>query len=92
MVKVGSSETDEDTHDKCEMDINPSGDKPKNSRTIIMRLLQIAFFVAIIAAVWAYQLPFINSTGWMINHVPYDKRVYWMRQAKEAMHNASGPW
>jgi hypothetical protein len=39
-----------------------------------------------------FQVPFINSTGWTINSVPYSTRLYWMRQANEAVYNYSGPW
>ena len=38
------------------------------------------------------QVPFINSTGWTINSIPYSTRVYWMKQANQALFNYSGPW
>jgi len=59
-----------------------------------MKLLQIAFFVGVIAVAVAqsYRLPYLNSTGWIVNSVPYERRIYWMQQAKEAVLKASGPW
>ena len=76
------------------MVLKPSTNQTPSSKISSMRLLQVAIIVALVAAFVAQQiqLPFVNSTGWMINSVPYDKRVYWMKQAKEALHNASGPW
>jgi hypothetical protein len=38
------------------------------------------------------QIPFINSTGVTVNSIAYDRRVYWMREATQALFNSSSPW
>jgi len=76
------------------MGTNSRKAKKDAAKIVTMRLLSNAVFGALIAFSTArqIQLPFINTRGWMINSVPYDKRVYWMQLAKQALHNASGPW
>jgi hypothetical protein len=59
-----------------------------------MRTLLWALFAPFIAIILAHELqvPFINSTGLTVNSIPYSTRLYWMKQANEALFNSSGPW
>jgi hypothetical protein len=59
-----------------------------------MKTIIFALFVPLLALIVAQeiQVPFINSTGFALNSVPYSTRLYWMQQANQAVYNYSGPW
>ena len=37
-------------------------------------------------------IAYLNSSGLVVNDIPYSTRVYWMKKANEALFNYSGPW
>jgi len=68
--------------------------KLKTTQVSTMKILAFALLTALIAAIVAkhVHVPFINSTGLTVNEVPYETRVYWMKQAEEVLYKYSGPW
>jgi hypothetical protein len=69
-------------------------ESPNRSKTSSMKFLSWILFTPFIAVILAQQLQvhFINSTGLTVNSIPYSTRLYWMKQANEALFNYSGPW
>jgi len=45
-----------------------------------------------IAVAYEAGIAYLNSSGLVVNDVPYSTRVYWMKRANEALFNYSGPW
>ena len=45
-----------------------------------------------IAGAYEAGIAYLNSSGLVVNDVSYSTRVYWMKQANEALFNYSGPW
>ena len=58
---------------------------------MLLYSLVLAFLTSIAAAHEA-GIAYLNSSGLVVNEVPYSTRVYWMKQANEALFNYSGPW
>jgi hypothetical protein len=56
------------------------------------------FIVALLGALAAVgvsqvlQVPLINSNGLTFNSISHSTRLYWMKQANQALFNYSGPW
>jgi len=64
------------------------------AKTSKMKLLAVGSFFILVAAIIASQvkLLFLNSTEFTVNEIPPEVRLYWMRQANQALYNYSGPW
>jgi len=45
-----------------------------------------------IACAYEAGIAYLNSSGLVVNDIPYSTRVYWMKKANEALFNYSGPW
>jgi hypothetical protein len=74
--------------------MKPRESDSKASQFSTMKILAFALLTALVAAIVAkhVHVPFINSTGLTVNDVPYETRLYWMKQAEEVLYKYSGPW
>lgn len=74
--------------------MKPDQTDSKPAQFSTMKILAFTLLTALIAAIVAKQVhvPFINSTGLTVNDVPYETRVYWMKQAEEVLYKYWGPW
>src|SRR5271170_128544 len=73
----------------------PSDKIPPRANLSSLTMLLHPFVLALLTSIAvAYEagIPYLNSSGLVVNDVPYSTRVYWMKRANEALFNYSGPW